>query len=54
MGRIRAVRDSQQADCRLRTAAVGPAAVGPTAVDPATAADDDAPEAGRIALHGHG
>ncbi|WP_328437089.1 hypothetical protein OHA71_07335 [Streptomyces sp. NBC_00444] len=40
MSRTRAVRDSlQQAACRLC---------------PATAADNDAPESGRIALHGHG
>lgn len=50
MGRIHAVRDSlPQAGCRLR-----PAAVGSAALAPATAADNEAPETGRIALHGHG
>ncbi|WP_344389313.1 hypothetical protein [Streptomyces vastus] len=45
MSRTRAVRGSlQQAACRLCPAAVGSA----------TAADNEAPESGRIALHGHG
>ncbi|MGW0763701.1 hypothetical protein ACWD1Y_45845 [Streptomyces sp. NPDC002814] len=50
MSRTRAVRESlPQAACRLCPAAMGSAAAGP-----ATAADNEAPESGRIALHGHG
>ncbi|MFI1156994.1 hypothetical protein [Streptomyces sioyaensis] len=50
MGRTSAVRESlQQAPCALRPAVAGSAVVGP-----ATAADAEAPEIGRGALHGHG
>ncbi|MFI9081709.1 hypothetical protein ACIGW8_35475 [Streptomyces sioyaensis] len=50
MGRTNAVREClQQASCALRPAVASSAVIGP-----ATAADADAPEIGRGALHGHG
>ncbi|MBV9022982.1 MAG: hypothetical protein JO362_04060 [Streptomycetaceae bacterium] len=50
MGHTRAVRECLQ----QATGALSPAAAGSAVVGLATAADVEAPQTGRSALHGHG
>ncbi|MEV0224804.1 hypothetical protein [Streptomyces sp. NPDC050704] len=50
MGRTHAERESLQRAARR----LCPVAAGSVTVGPATAADIEAPETGRNALHGHG